>query len=848
MDLLSPSTPNASMQTPLPTYTDAELARKLGKARQTVASALASIPPDGVKISSGQKARAWFVSSLPAEMLCELEARARTWGFRDTAELLDSKLEPWQPPIPISHVRQDFVNRAFQIRDALAQPLRRHGDLSGSALDELGLTEWKRVLGYVVTPGQWRRIFMRTLDRDRGLGEWARLELYLDDAAFLRPVTPTLELGELRRLHHEELGDIICHVTAKDPYHPTDSDLSWALDYVFRHFEDLQRMVQDKRDHRLLKKSLLEYLGSVWPGPALGKTPDAVRKSFNRDYQLWVKSGRHPKVLRDKRHLTLGTHHAGLCESCKLKFIGHAVSFGGNLALARRRMFEKEEFCPKCRDSWSFNPHKDKSHVPKSIRDQVTRLVKMVQPLHHGPKQHRMAGGYIPRDWSAVQPGDWFSADDVTWNHYFWYRDEEGRIRVTRGECLVMTDLRTGYPLGHLLIAGHYTGESIRGLVLKVHDWVGLPHIGFYFERGIWRSKLVVGNKPQRDVTPLSEHEAGLRDPALGLEIRNAKAYNPRSKPIEGLIRIWQDRMRPEPGYVGPNEHAEKFERMQETLDRARSQDEKVARQACKELYSIEQWNQRIPEILEEYAHDIQNGKMLPGRSPVEAWTEALKRRPLRKLADDARYLLATHKKPVTVRRDGIHLEIRGRRMLYCNEATGAIAGQTMLAHYSLECPDLLTICDMNHTNFLTVPRVIELPAMMARSEDLSQAHKQVGAHRRATKQLYGTIRHPIISTITRDTEQDASSLELGRFHNEEIARHRSKTEFDANREKRIRKEGAELGCPLPDELTDLDSAEEGIQLMREVMAERREKGLLGAPAAGAETGDRGQPSTDIPE
>ncbi len=119
---------------------------------------------------------------------------------------------------------------------------------------------------------------------------------------------------------------------------------------------------------------------------------------------------------------------------------------------------------------------KNKSYVPKSVRQSITPQVDMCGPIYRGPWQARMAGPYIPRDWSDVLPGDYYSGDDVTWNHAVYDPedlDDEGRPWIGRGECLLFPDWRTGYPLHFVFIQGKYNGRHIRNGLLRIARWNG---------------------------------------------------------------------------------------------------------------------------------------------------------------------------------------------------------------------------------------------------------------------------------------------------------------------------------------------------------------------------------------
>jgi hypothetical protein len=451
--------------------------------------------------------------------------------------------------------------------------------------------------------------------------------------------------------------------------------------------------------------------------------------------------------------------------------------------MLRERGELSQEFC----DYYPYDARRDKSALPAAVRKAISASVEMCLPLRRGPWQAKMRGPYIPRDWSGVKPGDWFNADDVTWNHYFKERHADGSWQITRGECLLMTDLRTGYPLDFLLIPGKYNGEHVRGLVLRVHDALGLPRCGFYFEKSVWSSRLVTGDNRQGTPVHWREAENGLC--GLGLQLSVRHATTPRAKPIEGLLRILQERMRCIPGFVGFNEREYDAERMQPLIARAHRGDAA----ALEQFPTGPEWRDRIRAVLGEFAHDPQDGKMLERHAPAEAWAAEISRRPLKQLWPDARYILSTHKKIVTVRQEGIVLTIRGKRLLYYNEHTGPLIGKEVIAFYNLEMPELLTVCDMKRQNYFSVGRV-ELPAMTATKDQLKEVNRLRKGHMAHAKGIFGDIPHEVISTVARDNDHSEQDKELGRFHNQETERIRTEQTETARTTTRARQKALAAG------------------------------------------------------
>jgi hypothetical protein len=323
------------------------------------------------------------------------------------------------------------------------------------------------------------------------------------------------------------------------------------------------------------------------------------------------------------------------------------------------------------------------------------------------------------------------------------------------------------------------------------------------------------------------ETDCGLKEQGIGLTVHHATT--PRAKTIESLIRIWQERQRNEPGFTGFGERTEDFERVQDKLARARRR----TLDPATFLYTMEQWGERLNATFEEFNADPQNGKMLQGSSPAEAWRAGVENNPLRKLPDNARYLLASHCKRVTVRQEGIILTIGGERLAYYNKQTGGLIGREVLAYYHVDFPELLTVSDLNLQNPFTVKRLL-LPAMSATKEQLQAAHEAIGGHRRAAKVIYGGIRHPIISTITRDTEQDADTAALGEFHNRELAEFETERDASTRKLRKIQRTAAAAGIAAPRNVRNPDRVQEGLEREREIMQRLARRGSA-APALAAD-------------
>jgi hypothetical protein len=785
-------------------FSAADIARAAGRTRQSVNRLLAGIPPSTQMVVKGQPVPVWSLESLPSSLRSDLDAAAKLQGFGDAFRLLSAPREAWQPAFPLSEASQPAIDKAVKLRAALALALSQKDDttISPADFERAGIAAYQKQFGHPIGPRHWRRLFQRTLDRARSAPDFTRLELYLDDnftPSRLKCGRPDQAGLPFLACHQEELGDTI--KTLDNPLAPTAKDRQFLFDAAFRHLENHRAVEQTGAP--AFKRTLIDFLFNA--APALSKSRPAFERVFNSKLAAWTLAGGIPDALTDRRALASGNkRHPDFTED-KNKIRDLAILHDGNISLAHRKLWESGQLSQAFVNYYQFDPRKNKSYLPHSIRREITQEVKMCGPIHRGPWKAKMRGPYIPRDWKDVNPGDWFSGDDVTWNSYFYFYDEGGVLHIERGECLMLHDLRTGYLLDYVLIAGKYNSRHIRSLILAVHDKHGLPHAGFYFERGVWKAGII------EDLAAKENNHSNWRETESGLATFNLQirhATTPRAKTIEGLIRILQERQRSEPGFVGFDERRQEVERMQDFIARARAG--KV--DPPEKLLEMAQWTKRLDQIFEDFNADVQNGKMLAGASPVEAWQTGLDKKPLRKLPDDARYLLSTHCKPVKVRQEGILLNCGKTRMLFCNDQTGPLVGQEVLAYYNLESPELLTVSDMNRQNYFTV-KAVSLPAMSATKDQFAVAHAQISGHQKAARSIYGSIQHPRASTITRDAAVSEITSELGRFHGAETQRFQEEQTATKRTLRKIQVASAGRAVPIGQNIRNPDRVLEGIQI-----------------------------------
>jgi hypothetical protein len=350
---------------------------------------------------------------------------------------------------------------------------------------------------------------------------------------------------------------------------------------------------------------------------------------------------------------------------------------------------------------------------------------------------------------------DWLCADDATLEVYFYVPDGKGWFTLTRGQLLLMIDVRSTRILGYALLPEKsYNARAIRTLITKTCDEHGLPRKGFYFESGIWKSsRLLKGNKND---TPFSWSEAELGLRALGLKFMHSRL--PRSKPVERVLGALQDLMDGEPGFVGGNEMKEKFERVQ----RHKLDVDARKEHPSEHFYDLDRWTAKLDELCERYNADRQDGKMTGGFSPNDAFDKFTRADdPPIKLPAGCRYLLSHHKRPVKVTSNGITLRFGKQVFNYRDEQTGKLRGQTVLAWFNPETPEVLSVTDLNRENPICIERTEEVPAMDAPAELLAQEMGKINAHLSYARTRYRILKARF-SVPFRRTIADTNTVLLG--------------------------------------------------------------------------------------
>jgi hypothetical protein len=540
----------------------------------------------------------------------------------------------------------------------------------------------------------------------------------------------------------------------------------------------------------------------------LAPSRDALLKSFCRKLADFETSAGDPKALRDGRQDN--GERFELPEEDRDLLIHRAVfNYRGDLAPAWRDCVAKG-FSEPVRQRYAGNAAR-KSHVPSSIAASVAPEIEILTVMHQGPRAFDQIKGHVERSYDGIASRKCMVWDDFTMPVYFFVPDGKGWFLLTRGQILLSIDFRTLRVLGWSMQPDrNYSSLTIRSLCTHVFAEHGVPDV-MQFERGIWLiSKLLKG----RDPAPFEFTEVvqGLRE----FGIRFIHSIRARSKTVERVGGLLQDRMEGEPGYCGRDERKDAPERLRKQMAEVNAR--KIDPSKC--FYSYAQWNDRFGEIVEQYNATVQQGRILDSMSPDEAFAKlADPDDPPKEFGAELRYLLAHHKEVKLVTLNGITFQIGKQRFTYRGDEISHLVGYEVLAWFDPENPETLVVTDMKRRNPICVGRapavnaleVVSEPEAGALAAELSRIEGQA-AHMKARFNVLKS-KFPLPE---RKALADRQTLELGREIELGKAARRDKSERLSSGRDRAR------GLGINPVLVNDDESARAIELLKEAEAEHQ--------------------------
>jgi hypothetical protein len=780
-------------------FTAGEISAALDLSPQAVRKALKGSEPGSARIVRGVETAAWSVETLPASMREKLNAMARQHRHRSAKALLSNPPERWQPALPIDQVHPDEIDRAKKLREALRRSLMDRNDLTltTAAFTQRGIDDYRRLHGNTITLKYWRELFDRTIERDRGMEDWNRIEIYLAETP--RPkIQPVIEMRENLADDFERIESFI--EACRDPSAPNEIERRqiWCIT-----FETCLYLINCGRPERKTIRRARDFL--MKRAPSLAKSRGALRFAFWTKFKAYKEAKGDAKAMRDGREEN-GVRFA-LPDDDRDRLIHRAVFYyRGDIAPAWRDCL-KSGFSLAVIERYAGRAVK-KSHVPNSVMDSVRDEVELLTIMYQGRRAFDAVRGYVTRSYDGISSLQCISGDDFTLNSYFYIPDGKGWWQLTRGQVILFIDFRSLRILGWALEPRKsYSSLTIRSLCTHVFAEFGVPEV-LYFERGLWKSAALIHGKT--DPFRFTEISAGLKE----FGVKFIHAIRPRTKVVERIGGIFQDIAEAEPGYCGRDERRD----APESLRRQMAEVEARKVHPSKYFYSLDQWNRRIRQLVEQYNADPQQGHILSGMSPDQAFEAHMYQdNPPMQFGPQLRYLLAHDKRLARVTLNGITIQIGKQKFNYRGEEIAHFTGRDVLAWFDPENPETLTVTDLDRKNAVCVRRsqnpnalesIVE-PDSDILSGELSRIHGQAS---------YIRTRYSIVKSKfplpQRQLLVDAQTVGLGRQIEAQKAELTKRVDHRRRQDERARRLESSTGIFVPQEARD-DSSDAEDQFLK---------------------------------
>ncbi len=716
------------------TFTAAEIGQGLVCTAQNARKALAGISADGNKVVSGVEAAAWRFDSLPSSVIARLAALAPRHGFASPLQYLQNSFRPERALPSAARVADDEIERAQKLQRALSTCLS-FPDLSTTERARMARDDFKREFGHVVSERHLRRLLDRVLKLDQGHRKFDRLNLYFSERPAARIVRPS---PLARSFHFDELDSVFA--TIRDRTKPTLRETAYCWREVLKLWSD---RLTTGADEVKLKRELRNYL--LQAAPFMGDSEDAIKRSLNRKIRAAIDGG-GADCLRD-----------GRLNPCRRKKLGakdfpddldllieySAVICYGRDSQAFRELHtgasaSGQQFSAEFRERFPFDPRKAKSRMPNEIRHAIAGRRKRRLAKIRGSRAVEKIRPTRQLDWSEVASGDWYSADDVTGNHYVYefrdggkYECQQGRFDVGRPQFLLTIDERSTLPLGvSARLEKRYERMMIIAAVSRIYlnEAIGLPHQGWVLESGPWAAKDVT-----QSLVGWAECDEAFRREGISLRIVRARTSRGKAR-IENTIGRIQSFFDFGPGFCGRNEKSVKYQHVTAFVNSLRQHDQpnKEPIHPGKKLMSLAEYRDALNRSVDRYSDEPQNGEWLRdenlrGLSPREAWTHFASGEAHHVLPASLAFLMAPGQARRKVDHNGVTLTIGSWKHVYRASADLApLLDQPVHVRFYPETPDYIFVAPLGDgagKSVFAVPLSTRIPARSATSDDFAQQH-----------------------------------------------------------------------------------------------------------------------------
>jgi hypothetical protein len=789
-------------------FTAAQIAQSLGKAPRVVRRWLARVRVSSHAIVRGNSTAVWNFDSLPEFIQNDLATIAQQRRFRSVSDLVNAP-DMWEPEIPWKEINPEQQSDAIKLQRALLPALDRRNEagISTAELQSIGLRSYQLEFGRAIAAERWQYLFNRTLERDRNAGQFHRPELFL--SGNLKRNAPAQAVARCDS-DFEPLN--FCINNFGDPLKPTGAETDALWIEAVELFAELSAASNPKKK----KRRLLNFL---WKRASfLAKSENALRVNFDRKVKIWRESQGDEIELLDGRELKRGEQRALKIPQADIdRMAWHSAhNCGGRTSQAVRELAEAGERSGLTPQTLSLinNPHSGKSHVNRRLHSAVHRDVELIAPYLLGKKAIDDSTPSLQRDYSKLRSMKVVTADDFTMPVHMFVPDGKGWWILTRGQCLLMIDVRSLKIIGYSLQPErNYNSLVIRTLMNRTCRKWGLPR-AWYFENGIWRNARLVKGAPREWSGGKSWGEMKPGWAQLGVKFIHAKKA--RSKPAELVGGLLQNLMERMPGYCGRDERRDSPEDTRKNKLAVESR--RVEPHGL--FLSFDAWNEELGKLIAKYNATVQQGRILDGVSPDQAF-ENFWPHDDPPMAFDAScwHLLAHYVSERIVGVDGITFRIGGTQYIYRDANSSALRGRKVLAWFDPECEDLLGVTDLNGRNPILIQRAgaVDFLAALESDGESGQAYRgeleKVAGHNSYPKARYNILKATFEPTFRKNfvAPADANIAETFRAGRAEAEKTQQvKIDRATTTVKRARKLGLPASLVRPGD----DLASEGMEMM----------------------------------
>lgn len=748
-------------------FTAAEIGRCLACTPQNARKALNGIRADGKKIVSGVETAAWRFDSLPSSVIVRLARAAKKHGFATPLQLLQNAPRSERSGPSAVHLADNEIDRAQKLRAALrpclAAPDRPIAELARQAMDH-----YRREFRHPVSDRWLREQIARVIDLDRGHLKFDRIELYFPKNPAKRTVQPS------RLLHFPELDQVLA--TLVDRTNPTIAEILSCWRAVIRCWDErATRGANEKK----LKRQLRDYL--LKAAPFMGESDEALKRNFNRKIREAI-AGEGADSLKDGRFNPQRRQRCLKAEDfprdLDLLDQYNADFCYGRYSQAYRELHtgttaSGQQFSAEFRERFSFDPRRSKSRMPNEVRYAIAARGKRRIAQIRGSRAVEKIRPTAQLDWSDVASGDWYSADDVTGNHYVYefrdggeYECQQGRFDVGRPQFLLTIDERSTLPLGvSARLAKRYERMMIIAGASRIYlnEAIGLPHQGWVLESGPWAAKDVT-----QSLIGWAESDEAFRRQGISLRIVRARTSRGKAR-IENTIGRIQSFFDFGPGFCGRDEKSVKYQHATAFVNSLRefNKPNKEPIHPGIKLMSLAEYRDALNRSVDRYSDEPQNGEWLRdeslcGLSPREAWTHFASGRPHRVLSASLAFLMAPGQSRQKVDHNGVTLKIGGWKHVFRASADLApLLDRPVQVRFYPESPNYVFVAPLGDAagkSAFAVPLLARIPSRSATSDDFAQQRDDDRLFTNVGETFHTEFAPPTNRTI-RDTQLGSPEL-----------------------------------------------------------------------------------------